>query len=498
MSLHGHLYTILEPSIKLDEMKIPNAGEKDTGDGLSDQTGGIQPYIRINDYPFGRNDVFSLILDLNGKYPELTATLLDSQDFFTVDRFPRDGDLLNLRIQLDKAGTYKDIRMDFTILEFEGQPTSSLEKSSGEATYNVRAVAKIPGMYTDECKSYGEGTSIDHIKAIAKDLKLGVATNVTASADKMRRFCAYQTKLEMLSSTVSYSYIDDASFQTYSIDPYYYINYANIQSLLNAKEDVEIHEMISNKSFDERGEDSKEGAGKNEVELLLTNHHLASGKNTSIGRYNLINNATQIALVNGYKRKMQYLDYSGDTTMDLIEFDVEAMTGNNIKDNEEPLKGRRNSEVDEYNTHIKQKYVGIQSDAVHENYKFAGINNIQNMVELDKMFLEVELEGLNPAVYRYMKVPVAIYNYGKTNAVATKEINKQKRDGEFEVAADKIEGTNKTQDEKEIEDTIFTLDEFLSAHYIILGIKYVYSESFGFSQVLKLGRREWPVRLNNI
>lgn len=495
MALNSHVYTILEPSIKLDEMKLPGAGERHTGDGFSDMSGGPEPYIKVNDYPFAPKDILKFTLDLNSKYPEVTAMLSDSQNFFTVDRFPRDGDLLNIRIQLDEAGTYKDIRMDFTILEFRGLPTSSTEKVEGGQIYNVRGIAKIPGMYTDECKSYGEGSSIDHIKAVATDLKLGLATNISETKDTMRRFCAYQTKLEMLSNTVLHSYLDDNSFQTYSIDPYYYINFVDIQKIMNAPEDIEIHQYITNKMFHERGTDPTTGAGEVESQLILTNHHLASGGNTSIERYNLINNSTKIALENGYKRKMQYFDYDGSVGKDLIEFDVESLVGDNIKDHEEALKGRRNSEVDEYNTHIKQKYVGIQSDSVHDNYKFAAINNIQNLIELDKMYLEVHLEGMNPALYRYMKVPVNIFNYGEVNGDVTESINNEKREGDFDVKADDTKNEN---DVNENDISSFTLDEFLSAHYIILGIKYLYDAELGYSQTLKLGRREWPARLNNI
>ena len=192
---------------------------------------------------------------------------------------------------------------------------------------------------------------------------------------------------------------------------------------------------------------------------------------------------------------MQYFDYDGSVGQDLIEFDVEAMVSDNIKDHEEPLKGRRNSEVDEYDTHIKQKYVGMQSDAVHDNYKFAAINNIQNLAELDKMYLEVHLEGMNPALYRYMKVPVTIFNYGTLNGAVTESVNQEKREGDFDVQSD---NTDNVQSTSEDEIPTFTLDEFLSAHYIILGIKYMYDDELGYSQTLKLGRREWPARLNNI
>ena len=498
MALDSHILTILEPSIKLDEMKAPNAGEAVTGDNFSGLgAGGEVPHIRINDYMFTLTDIQVFNLSLNGKYPELTMKITDEQDSFTVDRFPRDGDLLNLRIELDEAGTYKDIRMDFNILEFRGIPTSPNDKAKGKSMYSVRAIAKIPGMYTDECKSYGENSSLEHVKAIATDLKLGVATNVGGTQDTMRRFCAYQTKLETLANTVLHSYISDDSFLTYCIDPYYYINFVNLQKIFNAPETVDVHEAIAGTNLGDQGGEPKTGKGSEEVQLILTNNHSVSGFNTYISKHALVNNSTKIALENGYKRKMQYFDVD-DNEFDLVEFDVESLTSENIKEIEEPLKGRRNSEVDEYDTHIKQKYVGMQNDNTHLNYKYAAINNIQNTVELDKMYLEVELNQLNPAIYKYMKIPVAIYNYGQINNAVAVDHNKQKRDGNFTPKADEMTKGTQDNDNDGQADTTFTLDEFLSAHYIVMGIEYKYTQLTGYTQVLKLARREWPARLNNM
>jgi hypothetical protein len=198
---------------------------------------------------------------------------------------------------------------------------------------------------------------------------------------------------------------------------------------------------------------------------------------------------------------MQYFDVANNK---LVEFDIEAMVSENIKDNEEPLKGRRNSDVDEYGSHIKQKYVGIQPDGLHLNYNYAAINNIQNLVDLDKLYLEVELQNINPALYRYMKIPVTIYNFAPAAIGATKNANEQAKEGGFETQAEdfnqKLEKSRggASESDKNVQDESRTLDEFLSGHYIIMGIEYRYDSGDGYTQLLKLARREWPARLNNM
>jgi hypothetical protein len=503
MALNSHLLTITESSIKLDPMKMPNAGEAVNGNDLSGEAGGSLPYVKINGYNFQSGEVDALILDLNGNFPIVSIRLIDKQDVFSVDQFPRDGDILSLRIELDRAGTYKDIRIDFTILEFNGLPTSSLNKSNGNSRYTVRGIMKVPGMYTDECKSYGENTSLEHIKAIAKELKLGVATNIESTNDSMKRFCAFEPKLDLLKNTVLHSYISDDTFQTYSIDPYYYISFVNLQKIFNAENDIELTEFLSSYKFKQRGTDPDEGEGVGkdvpQVELVLTNHHQMAGTQTHIKEYNLVNNSTGIALEHGYRRKIQFFDPTNDEFM-IPEFNIESLVSNNIGDKESALKGRLNGLNDEYLTHSKHKYTGIQTDNVHINYKYAAVNNIQNIIELEKMYLEVELESVNPALYKYMKVPIAIYNYSSGSSAATNSTNDEAKEKGFNTKAEATEFGKAAAEQKtkEVLTDLFTLDEFLTGHYIIMGIKYKFNTDEGYTQTLKLARREWPIRINTV
>ena len=117
------------------------------------------------------------------------------------------------------------------------------------------------------------------------------------------------------------------------------------------------------------------------------------------------------------------------------------------------------------------------------------------MVELDKMKLIVELSTNNPALYRYMKIPVTIYNYSNTsNAVANTENEKAEEAG-FEVKQEQMEsGKNQTKTEDDNQAEAFKVDEFLTGYYVIMGIEYKYNGEDGINQVLHLSRKEWPVR----
>jgi len=321
----------------------------------------------------------------------------------------------------------------------------------------------------------------------------------------MIRLCAYQSKLELLNDTVLHSYISDDTFQTFGIDQYYYVNFVDLQKIFNAPEDIELTEIVNSQFLvKERALDSDDSEGKLESQLILTNHHGHSNTSNHIVSHNLINNSTKIALENGYKRRVQYFDINKnmvDADDTLSEFDVESLVSTNIKDHEEALKGRRNSGTDEYATHIKHKYVGLQDSTpgdgnVHMNWHYSAINNIQNLVELDKMKLVVELATPNPAIYKYLKVPVVMFTYSKIGVGVTEQMAKDAKEKGFNESNAGENTSSNTSDENATQNE-YIQDPFLSGFYVVMGIEYKYNEGT-FTQVLHLSRKEWPARLNNI
>jgi len=499
MGLDAHILTITEPTIVVDKLAAVDMGEREAGGDPWDNAAADLPYVKINGYVFQPKDIESFVLKLTGKFPEVSMIIKDKDDVFTVSEFPRDGDVLSLRLKA-RGDNYKDIRMDFHITEFRGFSATITDKAAGKATFSVRGLARLPGMYTDACKSYGKGTSYDHLIKIAEDLKLGFATNVDTTSDEMTRICAYQTKFEMLDNTVLHSYISDDTFQTYSIDPYYYVNFIDLQKIFNAKEEIEPAELRTTFTSEKRAGDSTSGDTGTNGKLILSNHTSIGGTANFIEAHNLINNSTNIALQNGYKRYLQYYDVNSEMSKsneNLNEFFAESLVSSTIKENEEPLKGRRNSSSDEYNSHIKHKFLGIHDSNptdgnVHLNWGFSAINNIQNLVELDKMKLVVTLSSFNPAIYRYMKLPVTLYNYSAKSREVTKVLKNSIEDAGFQTK-NQIE-----TDAASLSDEGALVDEFLTAYYVVMGIEYTYSPTDGKKQVLHLARKEWPARMNNM
>lgn len=489
-SVNNHILTITEPTIKLDKVVFESFGEGEPDATRAITSKGYLLMVSINGYIFTDRDILRMTLNCGGPLPTINLTISDSLGLFNIDTFPRDGDVINFRMgTLDKT-TYKDIRIDFDITSAD-QPRQNSDVRGGK--YNFSGRIKVPGLYADECKSYGKGTSLDHVEAIANDLKLGVATNIDSANDKMNLILPYSTRFDTLQDLVRHSYIDEDSFQTYCIDQYYYINYVNLNTLLESEESFEEMIYAYDKEFNDTvGSGSDDSTNQSKKTLLLTNHKRDIGTNLFIEAQSLINNAGSKLKKNGYKRTLQF--FENDSDEGLVSHEIEPLSGKNMSDIEEPMKGRRGEE--RYKGETKTKYTGrknadLETSHTHLNYEYAAISNAQNIDEIKKMSLEVSLAAFNPAIHLYQKLPVLIYTGHQQKLGADKVIKDAKKEKGFDTVVD--------EDASMLNSGSYVVDEFLSAFYIVGGIEYTYkSGDSSVKQKLRLLRREWPSRINNL
>jgi len=496
MALDKHILTRTEPTIELDEISFKSYGEEDGKINASKGYGEMIPFISINGYVFGDGGVNSMNLNLNRTLPSIDITITDTNSFFAVDNYPRSGDVMSLRIASRQVDTFKDIRIDFDIESVMSPPRKPVDQGSGDVKYIIKGIMKIPGYFAERCKSYGVGDVLFHLESISTDLKLGFASNIDAgnAEDSMDLLVAYQTTSDVISNTVLHSYISDDSFQTFFIDPYYYLNFVDVNKMINSENTID--DTFANLEIplnDYPGEEDKI-----ESKLVLTNNERVSGTNISINKYALKYGSGKVARKNGYKRVIQFYENepnSDNGTLGMVSNDIEALSSTNIKDIEEPLKGRRGEE--RYLDEVKYKYVGRSSNSTnvintHPNYLFAEIQNTQNMAELSKLSLEVELDSFNPGLYRFQKVPVIIYTDGFAANSMQEAAELVKNDQGFD-NNDESGGESKSASGEQ------SINSFLTAHYIIGGIQIIYKSSTGkLTQKLTLLRREWPAGVSTL
>jgi hypothetical protein len=487
MDFNNNTYAVIEPSILPTEIKVKSFEEENGGIKQTKVLGVNEPYVSINGYQFMPVDIVSFTLNCSGFLPTLNISIKDNQNSFSIDTFPRDGDVITFLLNSKNESTFKSIHMDFDILKVSNMPADE----DSVVRYNFIGKAKVPYVDSEECRYYESGTSLSHLEQEAKYLGLGLVTNIDSTSDEQVRIQPYVSHEKFIKSIVETSYISDDAFQTYFIDQYYYLNFIEVNRIFNSTNAMSVQDaQESLMSFSESLSEGEEGTTNSDnlnSKLVLTNYFRFKGFNNYINKYSLENNSAAIVANHGHFRDIQIYD---DTTQELSEFTIDPLTSENMLDSEEPLRGRRSE--DRYEGQIKHKYVGRQDVGeegvgnVHASYTYSKVHNFRNNLEASKMVLRVTLASFNPSVYKYQKVPVLMYMYDDVKKASsdTKDEEAKKmgfKDRQFE--------DDKSNDQSRV-------DYFISGNYIIQNIDYSYTKSKGIVQTLTLMRREWPTRFS--
>lgn len=505
--LTNNILTIIEPTIELDTFDIPdiesgnqsgsttNDRNKSNNPNASRVAGGNYPAIRINEYDFNHNDIVFFNLDIGGSFlPELRVSVEDSKGVFNLSQYPKDGDTLSLYIRSADEEVYKSIRMDFDILNVDAPPVSDQSQSApadnesdptiDPVVFSFECRVKIPGIFKEVCKSYGSNTLFNHLIDVADELKIGFASNVEDTDDEMSRIIAYDTIFKFITNNTKTSYKSDNHFFMSFIDAYYYLNFVDINNQLKYDNNMEETLVSLTDSLNDQSKytDAETiGEGK----LFLSNLQKGlQGTTRYVGAHSLQNNAAEVTLQNGYKKVLQYYDVN-DTLY--RQFDINPLISEDLPADLYPLRGR--SDENRFKEEIKFKYLGKQSSNTHENYLFAQLHNHQNMMELDKLYMTVELETANMALYTMQKIPILIYETSEKRVNALNQREEKNRDS----------GQPRSNDLSDVGDTEGLaygspkLNQFLTGTYVIGQIEYIYSRgNASIKQKLKLFRREWP------
>jgi hypothetical protein len=284
--------------------------------------------------------------------------------------------------------------------------------------------------------------------------------------------------------------MDETSFFDCYIDPYYYLNFVNVNKQFSGNEELEDTLVSMNKDLTGVGGLDDDGVNKQEGRLMLTNLQKGSEETSRyVSKYSMVNNAGVVFLMNGYKRTAQY--YSEDAES-FLSFDVDPLTTEDAADDDHPLKG---SPLDtRFEEEVKFKYMGKHSDNLNEgnshmNYHYAVIQNLQNNEELDKLKVIVELPTANMALYRFQRLPFMCYEQ-ITARIEEQKVNEEKAlDAGTSRAKKRGEATDKNQDNAGQP----KLNEFMTGMYVIGELKYTYTSSDDvMKQTLTLLRRDWP------
>lgn len=488
--------SLLAPTIKLDDMAL-----KDLFLGTSDQIepkgaksgkqyqntlGTDYPFIIINGYAFQMAEIIDFEIDADGFLPsiDLTVAMTNTSGFKTT-RFPKDGDIISVFIRA-KNDAFKPIRNDYLITYVDSGPGSLEGRGS---TITLRGDLFIPHMEDEVIKSF-EGTSVEVLQQICKELKLGFATNEDTTDDSQLWICPNDTLKNTILNITDHAYKDDKSFFKCFIDVYYHLNFVNVNTQVasEGKMSAAILDVVFMK--DDKPDLNLEKNTQQQTKKFLSDMDNFKDTNMFIETYTVQNKSSDISQRWGYKTFVQFYDQQ---TQDTWSIYVDPIITDGASDSAILLKGRPypkaadgTAEEKYWEKQNRYLWLGIQSKNVHDMYLYSEIWNKRNLEELDKLYLEVHVTRWNPNIYRGEKIPILLYSFGDPN--------------------DRI--ANQTPNDANLpsQETSPTANQFYSGYYMVDGIKLKYTISKtdnssappeegtpGMTQVFLLRRREWPV-----
>ena len=482
-----NILTIIEPAIELDALEIFDVESgTDNSDGGTikekpSKISSVIPLIRVNGYELQGDRLTYFTLQNNSFYPTCKITFEDVDGMFTARFYPKDGDLIqvNIRSQGDES-TFKPIRIDFSVVDIK--PVGG---GGGQSANKYMVIGRmfIPGLFTENVEYEEEVTSWDALLNIAERLKLGYASNVEETTDTMTWTNPNDTTETWIQDIVANSYLNDETFFTSYIDPYYYLTMVDINRLFSQEGAIEASETFSQNAGDTMGAEGADGQ-QGDTPNYLTNMIQAQGGARYISKHQMVNNSGEISKANGYKRYTQYWDLNEKVWVsefvDPLTNDTPGMipaTKGRILDGE--VEGPRNDQV-------KYKYLGTQGDNVHPEYQYSTVLNYQNITEINKMGMIIELDTVNPALVRYSRIYCQILEYA--NPVQSTLLAPDN---------DNIEGEQAPQtrpNEPDANDTQSqngVVNEYLSGFYVIAGVEWIFSKPGPLRMKLKLQRREF-------
>lgn len=410
------------------DILVPDAEptKKEMANGL-----GYIPVVWYNSYQIDAENIDFLSIYYDGMIPCMKLSFIDVMGYMKDEGFPLDDTKITFFLN-SRSEQLKPVHLQFKIRTF----------ANNNGLMVIDSILDIDGLYFKKFKSYPKMSSNKALQEVCKDIGLGFNTNINDTNDVMTWINTGNKAYDFMMDIIDRAYISDESFISGSIDLYYNFNYIDIQKELsrNIEEELGVQTLGISEVL---GISEKENIGN----LILTNDASFEGTNMYFKNYNIINNATSVAIERGYTDVIKYYN---NIDKSLLNFNITSM--NNNSDKSIILKGQPQDNVF-FSQNVNYVYGGLlDSDNVHKNFNYSLIHNDRNIYDTQKVSMEMELTFPNFNIYKFQKIKVLLSS--NTQTVSSVMVNQR-----------------------------------LSGDWIVVDIRYNYYER-GVRQILTMVKRE--------
>lgn len=486
------IYNIFKPTIVLDEISLPvsdTVEEKRT----EDMVGLEYPLIKINNYFITPQEIDFVDIKCKDFLPKITLQITVTSDLFMDREMPKDGDIISLFIR-NKSDVLNPIRNDYII----NSVTPSKRRTAGSSPVTITFFGElfVPNLKGRSANTF-KGTSMEVLKQVAEEMNLGFNTNDDNTDDRQLWYVTTNYE-DFIHDVVERAWRDSNSFYSVWIDVYYNLNFVNIQKqLLSAEDDIDEAAVLNTVDSDwtwgtESDEEEMAPTPKvfsNYLGFRLSSFYITQWK--PVNKSSALTQRFGLSMGNSFFEHLNQVYEEEEENY--WELNMVPMYDQEKISNHILLRGRTTYDPSihvgelaranhDYNEiYTQDRWMGVQytlsnpnesnkqwTGNHHRNYMRAQVNNFINLIELDKLTLEVDVQGSNTNVIIGDKIPVVI--------VGTDSYENIKMDPNAVSSAKK--------------------NHFYSGWYLVKGFTLSWSKMdsvlSGFKQTFILTRREWP------
>ena len=402
-------------------------------------TGVLSPLIKVNNILILWDKVSRFELSSTKFLPELSFTFKDDLSFTKSLDQPGNDNLVLVQILPPFDNAYKKINLRFFI--------DDVRISGEEITINAKY--NVPGLYQDKLESMGKLTTYDFLDKVAKDCKLGLASNLDGTEDERYIYLRNTNYLKTIANQIRISGSEDCVLDTW-VDLHNYIILCDMLERYNAIES-EIKVWTAPTVIPDINNDGKEIEAKEE-DAILSNAIGVRNTQLYITDYK-VNNTAGKNLKTGTDKVVQsyYIDKHEPSSILIQDGDVKK------------------------DTFVKTIYKG----EIFGSYDYFASELCRNafLQKINTNTIEVALRTPLLGLERGGKVNLQWY---EANAIAT--VIKNENEIETNIPDNEDDGTN--QDPQ-----MMTLNKQVSGQYFIIGtrIRFTGFEE-GWQYILTLTR----------
>ena len=486
----------------------------------SDKISYYVPVVYINDYMVPQTNITNFCLDYTSFTPQVMVEFIDTKNELLSTNVPKPGSFIKVYIGGNgDEQYYKPIRQDFYITninktnktygEFQNYPNNGVG-----VKYKFTGMLNIPMGFRKMPWSSSKINARQALFNISNAAALGFATNFTlnSNVDVMRWINTQNKSLfDFMREITQHSCFSPYTFFTSFIDQYNVLNYVECRRLLShggSKTDMPqmIYNCLMPNMEKEKTDVPDENLNSNTQKLsyyFLTNSAEFKGWTNYVEEYFELNDGYSI-MSDGYRKTLTYSDKCAPFSVAAKSFKFLITPIDNMKrGGDRRILSLPDAIGNE--TYIPLNLVQTTSEiytntkCMHDNpvvaestvdmgevdtsntfplYYYASVQNDFQMKFLKKCGLSVRLQNYNPAITRYSRIWVDIYDVNKQSIINLRE-NSSVDDMPDTILKENMQERNdniisfKEEMEKDTKNQVY--NRSLSGWYVVTDMKISYN-----------------------